>query len=158
MRRFALSATAVIAASLLLAGCATADEPQRPQGPNGFTLAAALGEGYQLWWDRSRGSGLTDLIVTGPEGGITGSCLGMPGELCFVGPQDNRIGILVADPEAERGVLHFYGSDVELVAGDGPGDEDPSVFAVLLPSERPNPDAGYSIELFDATGAAVPET
>ena len=81
MRRIAMRAAAVVAASLVLAGCAaTEEEPQAPQGPNGYQLTAELGDDYRLWWDRSRGSGLTDLIAVGPEGRTVGSCLGAAGE------------------------------------------------------------------------------
>ncbi|HET8867916.1 MAG TPA: hypothetical protein VFM87_06255 [Agrococcus sp.] len=157
MRRLALRAAAVIAATLVLAGCAAAEEtPPELQGPNGYTAAADLGDGFHLWWDRSPESGKSDLIATDPDGRIVGSCLGMPGEICFIGPQDGRMGLVIADPAAERGVIHFYGQDVELTPGTGPGEEDPAVFAVRLPQERPDEDAGWSIELFDASGQPVP--
>lgn len=157
MRRVAMRAAAVIAATLVLAGCAAAEEePPALQGPNGYTEAADLGDGFHLWWDRSPESGKSDLIATDPEQRIIGSCLGMPGELCFIGPQDGRMGLLIAPPEAERGVIHFYGQDVELVPGAGPGADDPAVFAVRLPPEHENPDAGWNIELFDESGQPVP--
>lgn len=157
MRRIAMRAAAVAAASLVLAGCAgTQDAAPTADGPNGYTLAADLGDGYHLWWDRSQGSGLTDLIAIGPQQQIIGSCLGHAGQLCFVGPSDGRISLVIADPAAETGVIHFYGQDVQLVTGEGPGDDDPSVFAVRLPEERPNPDAGWSVELFDASEQPVP--
>lgn len=157
MRRIALSAAAAVTAALVLAGCASGEEqPTEPQGPNGYTHAADLGDGYALWWDRSPESGLTDLIATGPQSRIIGSCLGFSGEVCFVGPQSGRISLVIGDPVATSAVIHFFGQDVEFATGEGPTDEDPSVFAVRLPQERPEPDAGWSVELFDAGGAAVP--
>jgi hypothetical protein len=157
VHRLAKVVTAVLAATVVLAGCAGADaRPSAPQGPNGYTNAADLGDGYILWWDRSPESGLSDVIATDSKAHIVGSCLGMPGEICFVGPQTGRISLVIADPTAARGVIHFYGQDVELERGEGPGAEDPAVFGVRLPQERPNPDAGWSIELFDANGQPVP--
>jgi len=157
VRRFAIRAAAVVAAALVLTACASGDEePAQPQGPNGYTLSADLEDGYALWWDRSPESGLTDLIATGPEGRIIGSCLGMPGEICFIGPQEGRMGLVIAEPAAASGVIHFFGQDVPLVVGTGPAEDDPAVLAVRLPQDRPDPEAGWSIELADASGQPVP--
>lgn len=157
MHRLARAAIAVFAATLVLAGCATADDEQSaPAGPNGYTDAADLGDGFHLWWDRSTESGLTDLIATDANDHIVGSCLGRAGELCFVGLGPSRTALVIADPAVARGVGHFYGVDAEFIMGTGPSEDDPAVLAVRLPSERPDLEAGWSIELFDADGQPVP--
>lgn len=155
VRRTATRVAVVIAASLALAGCATAEPEQSaaPEGPNGYTLSASLTDGSILWWDGGEESGLTDLILEDADGRMFASCLGT-GPLLCVGGTDEARGVLVIAPAgAERAVMHWYGQDVELVRGEHTAAESPPVFAGVMPPVVA--EGTYTVEVFDGAGAVV---
>lgn len=155
MRRIAMSATAVIAASLLLAGCAAADEPTSgPQAPNGYTLSATLDDGTLLWNDRSDGSGLTDLMLESPEGRFVHSCLGDAPLICWDNLSAPSELLVIAPPGAVTAELTWYGQTYPLTAGTPLDSEAPAVFALVLPDYEPN-DQGWQLEVKDAAGEVV---
>lgn len=146
---------AVIAVSVALAGCASAEpeQPAAPEGPNGYVLSAALDDGSMLWWDGGEESGLTDLILEDADGRMFASCLGTGPLLCVSGPETSRGALVIAPAGAERAVMHWYGQDVELVRGENTAADSPPVFAGVMP---PVPAEGaYSLEVFDGAGAVV---
>ncbi|WAC65312.1 hypothetical protein OVA14_07935 [Agrococcus sp. SL85] len=154
MRRTTTRIAAVIAASLLLAGCASTEpEPTQPAGPNGYALAAGFPDGHNLWYDVGDETGLTDLILEDSAGRAITSCLGNGPLLCVAGP-DDAYGVLVIAPEgAERAVMTWFGQEVELTRGEGPAEGQPPVFGGVMPPFS-NSD-GYSLEVFDGAGAVV---
>ncbi|WP_405217647.1 hypothetical protein [Agrococcus sp. Ld7] len=155
MRRFAMRATAVIAASLLLAGCAAADEPDSgPPPPNGYELSATLDDGTLLWNDRSDGSGMTDLMLESPEGRFVHSCLGNAPLICWDDPEEPSMLLVIAPTGATTAELTWYGQTYPLTAGTPVGDEAPAVFALVLPEYEPN-DEGWTLEVKDAAGEVV---
>lgn len=156
MRRFTTRAAAVIAATLVLAGCASADDgqPSGPEGPNGYELAATFDEGSTLWWDRSTESGLTDLIVEDPSGRIAHSCLGTGPQYCWDSFSEPTTLLVIAPPEAERATLTWYGNPFELERGEISGPEAPPVFGFVLP-EYTGTEDGWRLEVFDGAGAVV---
>lgn len=155
MRRFAMSATAVIAASLLLAGCASADESTSgPQAPNGYTLSATLDDGTLLWNDRSDGSGLTDLMLESPEGRFVHSCLGEAPIICWDDLAEPTSLLVIAPAGAVTADLTWYGETYPLTAGTSLGAEAPAVFALVLPDYETN-DQGWQLEVKDAAGEVV---
>ncbi|WP_413318840.1 hypothetical protein AA0Z99_01630 [Agrococcus sp. 1P02AA] len=154
MRRFAMSAAAVVVATLALAGCATADEPSGPQPPNGFTLAATLDDGSLLWSDLSEGSGLTDLILESPEGGYVHTCLGSAPRYCWDDWRQPTMLLVIAPPDATEAVLQWYGQSLPLTAGTPLSDEAPAVFALRLPEYETN-EQGWTLEVRNAAGEAV---
>jgi hypothetical protein len=145
---------AVIAASVALAGCASAEpeQPAAPEGPNGYSLSASLDDGSMLWWDAGEESGLTDLILEDADGRMFASCLGTGPLLCIGGPEAARGALVIAPAGAERAVMHWYGQDVELVRGQSTPDA-PPIFAGVMPPVLP--EGGYSLEVFDGAGAVV---
>lgn len=155
MRRIAMRATAVIAASLLLAGCAAADETTSgPQAPNGYTLSATLDDGTLLWNDRSDGSGMTDLILESPEGRFVHSCLGQAPAMCWDDPLEPTMLLVIAPAGATDAQLSWYGQTYPLTSGTPLDSEAPAVFALVLPGYEPN-DQGWRLEVTDAAGEVV---
>lgn len=155
MRRIAMSATAVIAASLLLAGCAAADETTSgPQAPNGYTLSATLDDGTLLWNDRSDGSGLTDLMLESPEGRFVHSCLGEAPAMCWDNPLEPTMLLVIAPAGATDAQLSWYGETYPLTSGTPLDSEAPAVFALVLPDYEPN-DQGWRLEVTNAAGEVV---
>lgn len=155
MRRIALSAAAVIAATLVLAGCASAEEePAGPQAPNGYTLSATLDDGTLLWNDLSAGSGLTDLMLESPEGRFVHSCLGQAPAMCWDDPLEPTMLLVIAPAGATAAQLSWYGQSYPLTTGTPLSAEAPAVFALLLPDYEPN-DQGWRLEVTDAAGQAV---
>lgn len=155
MRRIAMRATAVIAASLLLAGCAAADESTSgPPAPNGYALSATLDDGTMLWNDRSDGSGLTDLMLESPEGRFVHSCLGQAPMICWDDLAAPTMLLLIAPTGATTAELTWYGQTYPLTAGTPLDDEAPAVFALVLPDYEPN-DEGWTLEVKDAAGEVV---
>lgn len=146
---------AVIAVSVALAGCASAEPEQSaaPEGPNGYTLVANLDDGSMLWWDTGDESGLTDLILEDAEGRMSASCLGTGPLLCIGGPETARGVLVIAPAGAERAVMQWYGQEVELVRGEGTAPDAPPVFAGVMPPVLP--EGGYSVAVFDGAGAVV---
>lgn len=154
LRRIAPLAAAVIAASLALAGCASA-EPERaaPEGPNGYTLSATFDDGAALWWDGGTESGLTDLMLEDADGRIVASCLGTGPLLCVGGTDEARGALVIGPAGAERAVMHWYGQDVELQRGENTPDDAPPVFAGVMPPV--GAEGSYTVEVFDGAGAVV---
>lgn len=157
MRRTTTRIAAVIAASLLLAGCAAADEePTGPVGPNGYTLVAQIEAGTSIWWDRSDESGLTDVIATRDEDRIVGSCLGAAPQHCFVGPEEDRVLLVIAPETATGGTATYFGTEVPLTLAEGPSGDEARVLAAIMPA-RVEPEAGWGLVVTDAAGAPVME-
>ncbi|KAA6430535.1 hypothetical protein FQ330_12475 [Agrococcus sediminis] len=156
MRRTALRAAALIAASLVLVGCASGDPeaPAEAQGPNGYELAATLDDGSELWSDRSPESGLTDLILETPEGRMIHSCLGSGPLMCWDDPLEPAMLLVIGPPEGTAATLSWYGESLPLTAGEREADDAPSVFALVLPDYEAN-DQGWRLEVTDAAGAVV---
>ena len=158
MRRTALRAAALIAASLVLVGCASGDPEERgPQGPNGYTLSASFSDGSVLWWDRSPESGLTDIIMQDPEGRMVASCLGTAPLLCVEGP-DEAYGVLLIAPDgAASATMEWFGQEVPLTRGEvglvEAGGSAPPVFAGVMPPFTP--EGGYRVEVFDEAGTSI---
>lgn len=153
LRRTAPLAAAVIAVSLALAGCASAEpESAAPEGPNGYSLAGTFDDGSMLWWDGGAESGLTDLILEDADGRMFASCLGTGPLLCVGGTDEARGALVIAPAGAERAVMHWYGQDVELERGESPSDA-PPVFAGVMPPVAA--EGSYTVEVFDAAGAVV---
>lgn len=155
MRRTATRVAAVIAVSLALAGCASAEpeQPTEPEGPNGYTLSASLDDGSMLWSDAGEESGLTDLILEDADGRMFASCLGTGPLLCIGGPETARGALVIAPAGAERAVMQWYGQEVELVRGESTAPDAPPVFAGVMPPVLA--EGGYSLEVFDGAGTVV---
>lgn len=153
MRRIAMSAAAVIAATLVLAGCAAAEEPRGPQAPNGFTLSATLDDGSLLWNDLSDGSGLTDLILESPEGRYVHSCLGAAPTYCWDDARPSMM-LVIAPADATEATLDWYGQTFTLTPGTPLTDESPAVFALVMPEYEAN-DQGWRLEVKNAAGEVV---
>ncbi|WP_206447292.1 hypothetical protein [Agrococcus sp. KRD186] len=155
MHRLVKVATALFVSTVVLAGCAaTEEEPSAPQGPNGYTNAADLGDGYILWWDRSPESGMSDVIATDPETHIVGSCLSDDPIYCVDGPTDSQVVLVIGPPEAERAVIQWFGEDIELARGDTSEEDAPPVFGAIMPPPA-DPEAGYHLNVFDGAGEVV---
>lgn len=154
MHRLAKVATAALATIVVLAGCAATEQEERgPEGPNGYSFAAALDDGHELWWDRGSESGLTDLVLEDAAGARTNSCLGEGPLLCVAG-LDDTYGVLVIAPEgAERAVMYWFGQEIELTRGAVPDAEAPPVFAGVMPAFEAG--EGYRVEVFDANGDVI---
>ncbi|SFS14278.1 hypothetical protein SAMN04487783_1808 [Agrococcus baldri] len=155
MHRLAKVAVAVSAGALVLTGCTSTDEPRGPQGPTGYELATTLENGAHVWWDRGDESGMTDLIVTRGAGGVIDSCLGKAPLLCFVGPEESRMALIIAPPQATGGVVHYFGEDIPLQLGTGPTAEQDAVLAASMPPEHLDDAAGWTYEVVDAAGGVV---
>ncbi|MET4099455.1 hypothetical protein ABIB37_001692 [Agrococcus sp. UYP10] len=156
MRRDAPRVAAVVlAVGLALAGCAsgTPEQDAAPEGPNGYTLSASFDDGSMLWWDGGDESGLTDLILEDEGGRMFASCLGRGPLLCVGGTDEARGALVIGPAGAERAVMHWYGTDVELVRGEQTPDDAPPVFAGVMPPV--GAEGSYSVEVFDAAGAVV---
>lgn len=155
MRRFAMRAAAVIAATLVLVGCAGADaEQEGPEGPNGYRLSASFDDGSHLWWDRSPQSGLTDLIVIDSTGYRSASCLSDEPIYCMAGPNEAKVVLVIGPEGAERAVMQWFGTEVELTRGDTGGDDAPPVFAGIMP-EFADSEAGFHLDVLDGAGEVV---
>lgn len=155
MPRTALGLAAVLAAGLMLAGCASgeSDKEQEAQGPNGYTLSATSPDGSVLWWDRSPESGLTDLILEDPDGRYLASCLGTGPLLCVAGP-DTAKGVLVIAPTgAERAIVNWFGQDIELTRGENVPADAPPVFVGVMPPIAA--EGGYTLQVLDGAGAVI---
>ncbi|SDR80403.1 hypothetical protein [Agrococcus carbonis] len=149
--------TAAVAAILVLAGCASAEEPTGPQGPNGYTASASFDDGSVLWWDRSPESGMTDLVLTDDAGRILASCLSAKPLYCVAGPEDQTGVLVIAPAGAERAVMQWFGEEVELERGElgsDAGEDALPVFAGVMP-EVGDPDQGYHLDVLDGAGETV---
>lgn len=154
MRRTAMLATVVIAASVALTGCSSGGSgEEQVQGPHGYTLSARSPDGSLLWWDRSPESGLTDLILEDPDGRFLASCLGTGPLLCVAGPETAKGALVIAPVGAERAVMTWYGQEVELARGENVPEDAPPVFVGVMPPAQA--EGGYSLQVFDGAGAVV---